>query len=198
MRLVVPVFAPIGEEPGWRGFALPRLQRRALSARRHADPRRRRGALARAAVFLAEENLAPIFLLATVAVTFFYTWLFNHTGGSVFMTIVAHAAEGVVGATFIGDDGLHGANETRFTVLYTVGWCVVAVVLVVFDRTMWRTTAAGPLVDGEAGRAAVPLDRRHAHTGHAPLDRGGPDDARRGRCRSARRERPPAHGSRAR
>ena len=25
LRLVVPVFAPIGEEPGWRGFALPRL-----------------------------------------------------------------------------------------------------------------------------------------------------------------------------
>ena len=24
LRLVVPVFAPIGEEPGWRGFALPR------------------------------------------------------------------------------------------------------------------------------------------------------------------------------
>ncbi len=23
MRLVVPVFAPVGEEPGWRGFALP-------------------------------------------------------------------------------------------------------------------------------------------------------------------------------
>jgi membrane protease YdiL (CAAX protease family) len=25
LRLVVPLFSPIGEEPGWRGFALPRL-----------------------------------------------------------------------------------------------------------------------------------------------------------------------------
>ena len=27
LRMVVPVFAPLGEEPGWRGFALPRMQR---------------------------------------------------------------------------------------------------------------------------------------------------------------------------
>src|SRR6476661_7611834 len=25
LRMVVPVFAPLGEEPGWRGFALPRM-----------------------------------------------------------------------------------------------------------------------------------------------------------------------------
>jgi len=25
LRLVVPLFSPIGEEPGWRGFSLPRL-----------------------------------------------------------------------------------------------------------------------------------------------------------------------------
>ena len=71
--------------------------------------------------------------------TFFYTWLFNHTGGSVFMTIVAHAAEGVIAGAFVGKDGFGGAGETRFAVLYTVGWCVVAVALVVIDRTMWRS-----------------------------------------------------------
>ena len=151
MRLVVPVFAPVGEEPGWRGFALPRLQRAhsplvatlilgVVVALWHVP-----------LIFLAEENLAPIMLLATVAVTFFYTWLFNHTGGSVFMTIVAHAAEGVVGATLIGDDGWHGANETRFAVVYTLAWCAVAIALVVFDRKMWRTAAGRP-VDGEAAQ----------------------------------------------
>ena len=39
LRLVVPVFAPIGEEPGWRGFALPRLQADALAVRGDVDPR---------------------------------------------------------------------------------------------------------------------------------------------------------------
>ena len=136
-RLVVPVFAPIGEEPGWRGFALPRLQAEhsplvstvmlgVVVALWHLP-----------LIFLSEENFSPIFLVATVAVTFFYTWLFNHTDGSVFMTIVAHAAEGLIAASFVGKDGFSGAGETRFAVLYTVGWCVVAVTLVVFDRTMW-------------------------------------------------------------
>jgi hypothetical protein len=29
-------------------------------------------------------------------VTFWYAWLFNHTGGSVLMTLVAHAIEGSI------------------------------------------------------------------------------------------------------
>lgn len=141
MRLVVPVAGPIGEEPGWRGFALPRLQAE-------------RSPLASTLIlgivvalwhlpliFLTQEHFSPIFLVATVAVTFFYTWIFNHTRGSVFMTIVAHAAEGLIAAAFVGKDGFTGAGETRFAVLYTAGWCVVAIVLVVFDRKMWRTPA---------------------------------------------------------
>ena len=119
LRLVVPVFAPVGEEPGWRGYALPHLQRRhspvvatlilgVVVAVWHVP-----------LVFLAEEHFSPIFLVATVAVTFFYTWIFNHTRGSVFMTIVAHAAEGVLAAAFVGKDGFAGAGETRFAILYT-------------------------------------------------------------------------------
>lgn len=138
LRLVVPVFAPVGEEPGWRGFALPRLQ---------AD----RSPLVATAIlavvvaawhvpllFLAAEDLPPVLLLATVAVTFFYTWLFNHTGASVFITLVAHAAEGTITGELIGPDGFVGTNETRFAVLYTAGWCIVAATLLVFDRQMWR------------------------------------------------------------
>ena len=63
--------------------------------------------------FLTEESFGPVFILATVAVTFFHTWIFNHTRGS-------------------------GASETRLAVLYTAGWCAVELVLVVFDRKTWR------------------------------------------------------------
>jgi membrane protease YdiL (CAAX protease family) len=144
---VVPVFAPVGEEPGWRGFALPRLQadRSPLVATSIL-------AVIVAAwdvplVFLAEEDLPPVMLVTTVAVTFFYTWLFNHTGASVFITLVAHAAEGTITGELIGTEGFVGANETRFAVLYTAGWCIVAVALLVFDRQMWRGERPGMVND---------------------------------------------------
>jgi uncharacterized protein len=138
LRLVIPVFAPLGEEPGWRGFALPRL----LADRPPFEATLILGLIVAVwhvpLIFIASEDLAPILLLATVAVTFFYTWLFVHTGGSVFITIIAHATEGVVGRELTGDDGWTGADETNFALLYTALWCAVALALLVLDRKMWR------------------------------------------------------------
>jgi hypothetical protein len=39
----------------------------------------------------------------------------------------------------IGDDGWSGSDETNWVLLYTVGWCAVAIVLFVFDWQFWRT-----------------------------------------------------------
>jgi membrane protease YdiL (CAAX protease family) len=137
LRLVVPIFSPIGEEPGWRGFALPRF----LAGRSPLEATLFLGVIVAAwhvpLIFLAAEDLPPIFLLATVAVTFFYTWLFIHAGGSVFITIVAHAAEGTIGREFTGTNGFVGPDKTRWILLYTAGWCVVAVGLIAFDRRLW-------------------------------------------------------------
>jgi len=89
-------------------------------------------------IFIEGEDLPPIFLFATVAVTFFYTWLFVHTGGSVFITILAHAAEGLIGRKLIGDDGWSGSDETNWVWLYTTAWCALAIVLLAFDWQFWR------------------------------------------------------------
>jgi CAAX protease family protein len=155
LRLVVPVFAPVGEEPGWRGYAVPRLQ-----ARHSTLVATSILALVVAAwhvplVFLPEEDLPPVFLITTMAVTFFYTWLYNHTGASVFMTIVAHAAEGTITGELVGDDGFTGAHETRFAVLYTLGWCIVAVAVVLLDRPAWRKQLGGHAEDAGAGALAT-------------------------------------------
>ena len=92
------------EEPGWRGFALPRLQR-------SAGPLK--GTLVLGVlwglwhlslyVFTPDYNgagtgfagIAPMFLaflVCTTALAVVFTWLYNSTGGSVFFLAFAHAS----------------------------------------------------------------------------------------------------------
>jgi len=125
VRLVDPTDGPLGEEPGWRGFALPGMQARLSPL----------ATTAILAVVITVWHLPLAFLAAgdpwsnlrilvvgTVAVTFWYTWLFDHTGGSVLLVVIAHAAEGAV-----QHEGL----------LYMGVWLAVAVVLVVVDLRAW-------------------------------------------------------------
>jgi membrane protease YdiL (CAAX protease family) len=143
VRLVNPADGPLGEEPGWRGFAQPRLQsgRSPLSA-----------TLILAALvttwhvptFILEAGLQPSFILggvlATTAVTFWYAWLFNHTGGSVLMTLIAHATEGSIQ---VGAFWPAGA-AARVILVSAAVWCAVAIGLVVFDWRYWRGAAPAP------------------------------------------------------
>jgi membrane protease YdiL (CAAX protease family) len=94
LGLLIP---SIGEEPGWRGFALPRLQARygpvaatlilgALHGLWHLP--------ALGTILLGPFTAAqvPPFLLTAVAGTFIYTWIFNRTGGSLLLVMLTHAA----------------------------------------------------------------------------------------------------------
>src|SRR4051794_37418865 len=90
---------PVLEEPGWRGFALPRLQRR-------WGPSYGTVVLGLAwALWHAPQYLTPTFAasnggrtvlgfvafaVALVSFSLLITWVFNHTGASVFMAIVMH------------------------------------------------------------------------------------------------------------
>jgi len=77
VRLINPVDGPLGEEPGWRGFAQPRLQA-------GRSPLLATLILAvlvtiwHVPTFFLEAGLQPSFILggvqATVAVTFWYAW----------------------------------------------------------------------------------------------------------------------------
>jgi len=142
VRLINPLDGPMGEEPGWRGFALPTLQagRSPLLATLIL------------AVLVTLWHLplwvVPQFgagtgdilgdILGTLGVTFWYTWLFNHTDGSVLMTIVAHATEGTIQTEAFWNAG---AAAARMSLLYGVVWLAVAIGLVVLDRQMWRGPA---------------------------------------------------------
>ncbi len=129
LRVVNPTDGPLGEEPGWRGFALPGMQSRLSPL----------ATTAILAVVITVWHLPLAFLEAgdpwsnvtiivvgTVAVTFWYTWLFDHTGGSVLLVLIAHAAEGAV---------------QHVGLLYMVVWLAVAVLLVVVDLRSWLRPA---------------------------------------------------------
>jgi len=98
----------VGEELGWRGFALPRLQARhsslvaslilgALWACWH---------LANATILGLGYYLTafPAFLLYVLTMSVLFTWIANHTHDSVLLSWLFHAAGNVSGALFfIGD-----------------------------------------------------------------------------------------------
>jgi membrane protease YdiL (CAAX protease family) len=146
IRLVNPLDGPLGEEPGWRGYALPLLQAR-------------RSPLASAAVLgvlvmlwhlplVVTSQLPAVGLPITFAITFVYVWLFNHTGGSVLLTIVFHIAQGTVS---YGALGFVGADAARMDYLVGVLWFALAVGVVLLDRPAWRTAPASAV-------AARPVD----------------------------------------
>jgi uncharacterized protein len=143
IRLINPGDGALGEEPGWRGVALPGLQSTlsplvstvilgVLVTGWHVP-----------ILFLEEGLLQPSiivgYLLGSFAVTFFYTWLFNHTGGSVFMSIVSHSAQGTIQ---IGALWPAGADLAQANLLFGVVASAVAIGLVVFDWKSWRGPAA--------------------------------------------------------
>ena len=143
VRLVNPADGPLGEEPGWRGFAQPRLQ---------ADRSPLLATLILAALvtvwhvptFILEAGLQASFILggvlATMAVTFWYAWLFNRTGGSVLMTLIAHATEGSIQVGVLWPAGA----AARLILVYAAVWCVVAIALVVLDWQFWQGPAPAP------------------------------------------------------
>jgi membrane protease YdiL (CAAX protease family) len=145
VRLVNPGDGALGEEPGWRGFALPGLQST-------LSPLVSTLILGVAVtgwhvplLFLEEGLLQPSiivgFLLGTMAVTFWYTWMFNHTGGSVLITLISHAAQGTIQ---IGALWSVGADFAQANLIFGVVSSAVAIGLVVFDWKAWRAPAPAP------------------------------------------------------
>jgi membrane protease YdiL (CAAX protease family) len=125
--LLVPGFGGAWEEPGWRGYALPRLQRR-------------RSALVASlilAVLIAGWHLPLmvegqvhysdiVLILAAVIVV---NWVFNNAQGSVLIIMLLHAANNTISGSFFSPM-FSGADSTRQSWLLALVWAVVAVLVI--------------------------------------------------------------------
>jgi membrane protease YdiL (CAAX protease family) len=127
---VVPGSA-LGEEIGWRGYVLPRLQSRmsALSASLLIAPI---WALWHLPLWLTGEpgrtpTLYTGFLVSAFALSIISTWVYNSTGGSLLMIVLLHATVNLP-LTLVRDD--LGAQASVPVLLY-FGLLIVAAIVVV-------------------------------------------------------------------
>ena len=174
VRLVNPLDGPMGEEPGWRGYALPRL----FSTMSPLVSAAILGLTVTAwhLPLVLMGMLHYLGLPTTFVITFVYCWLFNRAGGSVLITLVFHAAEGSIRLDQLGITGEHISSQTA---MYAVVWAIVATVLVLVDRNAWRSPS--PSATNPWAVSHVPKPRHHfgAARASAAAARRTIDDGRR-------------------
>lgn len=120
----------LGEESGWRGFALPRLQN-GRSALRATLILWIMWALWHIPAFFYLDTyralglgMFPLFALGLLAGAIVFTWIYNTTGGSVLIAALYHALFNLFTATEAAD----GTMQMVMSILVMV-WAVVIVVV---------------------------------------------------------------------
>jgi membrane protease YdiL (CAAX protease family) len=135
------ILMPLIEEPGWRGFALPRLQPRygKLGASLLLGVL---WALWHTMMFILQGATPLIFIVSIaniIAGSVVFSWIYNRTRGSLLLAVLAH-----VGVHWNNPYHALPDNFTPFAV-YTVAIAVAACAMVLGDRSAWqkdRTVAA--------------------------------------------------------
>lgn len=135
---------PLGEEPGWRGFALPRMQHRFgplvgtlllgliwtcwhlpdfLTSAQGGGP----------GTGLAEFLVNfPIFLLLVLSLAVLLTWVYNHTQGSILLAILAHTSVNVVQVALV--PLFPAVTITMLNTAALVGFGIPALLILAFTR----------------------------------------------------------------
>jgi uncharacterized protein len=118
----VSFFANTCEEIGWRGFALPRLQKRYDALLATLIVGTLWGLWHLPLIFLAGPMSEYPFLwfISIVTDAFMYTWIYNSTKGSIFLVALFHGSGNIVGAFITGVS----------PVAYAFVNCVVAIALI--------------------------------------------------------------------
>ena len=131
--LVMFLFVALGEEPGWRGWLLPRLQMRMtpLQAAVAVAPIWALWHLPMLGEELPFDQLGP-FLVSLTAASLVLTWLTNRTGGGVLPAMLCHAMVNAAGASFLFSF-FSGPAKTQLWWINAILWAIAALAIV------WRT-----------------------------------------------------------
>src|SRR5262245_50878184 len=119
-----------GEEIGWRGFALPRLQQRCGPMRGTLILATLHGLWHVPALlvpgFVSGSTFSLPFIIGwiatVVAATFLYTWIFNHTGGSLLIAILVHAGSNASSSLLTVLEPVHPALRGWQASIYNSRW----------------------------------------------------------------------------
>ena len=137
---------PLAEEPGWRGYALPRLQARfgalhaslligALTALWHAP-------LFLIAVMPQSHLPFAVFFVRTVALAVISTWLYNGSRGSLLVVLLFHTAIN----SWPNALSIVTSNGALVPYLLTsTAYCALGAGLLIMKQVPPRSAAAEPL-----------------------------------------------------
>jgi uncharacterized protein len=157
LLLLVPGIGGAWEEPGWRGYALPKLQggHSALLA-----------SLILGVVWafwhlplmvIGQIHLSdPVYIVAWTVVL---TWVFNNTNGSVLIAMLMHNIHNVISGYYFSAM-FSGADWVRQGWLLVALWCAVAAIVVVVNgpehlsRKYTRQTLTPPEASAPTPRVA--------------------------------------------
>ena len=137
--IIMFLFVGLGEEPGWRGFALPELQKR-RSALESAMLVGVAWALWHLPLMGTEFrwNSVPAFLVSVFAGSVVTAWLFNSAKESVLLCMLLHASVNAVSSGYVFQL-FSGADQSRLWRIYALVWVAGAASIA------WRT---GPALRG--------------------------------------------------
>lgn len=148
-----------GEEMGWRGYLLPRLQAR-------------HNALVASLIlgffwglwhlpkYLGPEGSAASFglgLVKAIGDAILYTWLFNNTRGSLLLVTIFHAAGNTAGFFLPMANTVSTGNTGALVIAVVLIWLAAGLVTVVAGPEHLSRTAARQVVVEPAGTAVASL-----------------------------------------
>ena len=134
--LLVPGLGGAWEEPGWRGYSLPRLLGR-HSALKASLMLGALWALWHLPLFLTGEQHWSDLLLV-VAASVVVTWLFRNVLGSVLVTMVFHATNNAFSGSYVSQM-FHGSDSVRQSWMLAIVWGAAAILVALFAKS-FRTS----------------------------------------------------------